>query len=115
LINANPLALQLYEVYRPIARSSVNAPVGIAVDLIYGVVMAAVFLRLYERLPGGAGLTKGLSFAILAWFFRVLMPAVSQWMMFNVPAATLVYGLVTGLAEMLAIGLLFGLTLRPAK
>ena len=41
------------------------------------------------------------------------MNAASDWMMFKVPAATLLYGLGTGLLEMLVIGILFGLTLRP--
>lgn len=115
VINANPLARGLFEVYRPIARTSVNAPAGIAIDLVYGFVMAGIFLLLYASLPGGSGWTKGVSFAVLVWFFRVLMNAASDWMMFKLPAAGLLYGLVTGLLEMLIIGILFGLTLRPAK
>jgi len=51
VINANPVAQKLYEVYQPIARTSVNAPVGIAVDLVYGLVMAGLFVVLYESLP----------------------------------------------------------------
>jgi hypothetical protein len=113
IINANPLAQKLYAVYQPIARTSVNAMAGIVIDLVYGFVMAAVFLLLYASLPGQHGMVKGLAFAILVWFFRVVMQAASTWMMFNVPIQTVVYGLVTGLAEMLALGLLYGLTLRP--
>lgn len=115
LINANPLARGLFEVYRPIARTSVNAPAGIAVDLVYGFIMAGIFLLLYSSLPGGSGWTKGVSFALLAWFFRVLMNAAADWMMFKLPAAGLLYSLATGLIEMLVIGILFGLTLRPAN
>jgi hypothetical protein len=115
VINANPLAQRLFQVYQPIARTSVNAPAGIAIDLVYGLVMAGVFLLLYPSLPGASGWTKGLSFGVLAWFFRVLMNTASDWMMFKVPAGTLLYGLGTGLLEMLVIGILFGLTLRPAK
>lgn len=114
LINANPLAQRLYEVYRPIAKTSVNVPAGIAIDLIYGFVMAGVFLLLYESLPGDTGLVKGISFAGLVWFFRVLMAVASQWMTFDVPVAALVYTLVTGLVEMLILGLLYGLTLKPS-
>jgi len=36
LLNANPLAQQVYAVYRPMARSSVNAIAGSLVDLAYG-------------------------------------------------------------------------------
>lgn len=114
MINANPLAQRLYDVYKPIARKSVNALAGVAIDLAYGFIMAAVFLLLYESLPGEIGLVRGISFALLAWFFRVVMGAASQWMMFNVPVETLLYMVFTGLGEMLILGILYGLTLKPA-
>ncbi|MBM3149634.1 MAG: hypothetical protein FJ008_05975 [Chloroflexi bacterium] len=112
LINANPLAQKLYAVYTPIARVSVNIFAGIAIDLVYGFIMAAVFLVLYKSLPGKTGLAKGISFAFLAWFFRVVMSVSSSWMMFNLPAVTLLYTLVAGLVEMLILGVLYGLTLK---
>ncbi len=115
VINANPLAQRLFEVYRPIARTSVNAPVGILIDLFYGFALAGIFLLLYPSLPGGSGLVKGLSFAVLAWFLRVLMNAASNWMMFKVPGETLAYSLGAGLVEMLVLGILWGLTLRPSS
>ena len=113
LINANPIAVKLYQVYKPIARTSVNALAGIAIDLAYGFIMAAIFLLLYESLPGQSGIVKGLSFAVLAWFFRGVMYAASTWMMFDLPITLVGYGLATGLAEMLVLGSLYGLTLRP--
>jgi hypothetical protein len=75
--------------------------------------MAAVFLLLYASLPGEAGWVKGVSFALLVWFFRVAMYTASQWVMFNVPVNTLLYTLVAGL-EMLVLGILYGLTLKPS-
>jgi len=42
------------------------------------------------------------------------MYAASQWVMFNVPVETLLYSLVSGLGEMLILGVLYGLTLKPA-
>jgi hypothetical protein len=54
------------------------------------------------------------SFSLLLWFFRVVMYAASQWVMFNVPPKALFYSVVTGLGEMLILGVLFGLTLKPA-
>ena len=113
LINANPLAQRLYEVYKPIARTSVNALAGITIDLVFGFVMAAVFLLLYKSLPGETGFVKGAGFAFLVWFFRVVMYGVSQWMMFKVSIGTLLYTLVTGLGEMLILGIFYGLTLKP--
>lgn len=114
VINANPLAQRLYEVYKPIARTSINPLAGIVIDLVYGFVMAGVFLLLYNSLPGEAGLVKGVSFAFLVWFFRVVMYTASQWVMFNVPVEALLYSLVAGLGEMLILGVLYGLTLKPA-
>jgi hypothetical protein len=113
VINANPLAQRLYEVYKPIARTSINPLAGIVIDLVYGFVMAGVFLLLYKSLPGQTGLVKGVSFAVLVWLFRVVMQAASQWIMFNVPIEALLYSLVAGLGEMLVLGVLYGLTLKP--
>jgi hypothetical protein len=114
LINANPLAQRLYDVYKPIARGSVNLPAGVVIDLVYGFVLAAVFLLLHQSLPGQSGILKGLSFALLAWFFRGVMGVASSWMMFEVPSSALLYTLVTGLAEMLMLGVVYGLTLKPS-
>jgi len=114
VIHANPLAQRLYQVYQPIAKTSFNPLAGILIDLAYGFVLAAVFLLLYKSLPGETGLVKGISFAILVWFLRVVMYTASQWVMFNVSSEALLYSLVTGLGEMLALGVLYGLTLKPA-
>ena len=113
LINANPLDQKLYEVYNPIAKTAINVPAGIIIDLVYGFVMAGVFLLLYRSLPGETGLLKGISFALLVWFFRVVMSVISGWMMFNIPIGALLYTLITGLGEMLILGILYGLTLKP--
>jgi len=113
VINANPLAQRLYEVYKPIARTSINPLAGIVIDLTSGFIMAGVFLLLYISLPGETGLVKGMSFASLVWFFRVVMSGASQWVMFKVPVAALLYSLVAGFGEMLILGMLYGLTLKP--
>ncbi len=113
VINANPLAQRLYAVYKPIARTSINPLAGIVIDLVYGFILAGVFLLLYKSLPGETGLVKGVSFACLVWFFRVVMYAASQWMMFNVTIEALLYSLIAGLGEMLILGVLYGLTLKP--
>lgn len=115
LINANPIAVRLFEVFKPIARTSLNFLAGIIIDLAYGFILAGLFLLLYPSLPGEVGLVKGVSFALIAWFLRVVMSVASQWMMYKVPGKTLLYSLLTGLGEMLLLGILYGLTLQPAK
>jgi hypothetical protein len=113
LINANPLARRLLEVYKPIARTSINVPAGIAIDLMYGFILAALFLFLYSALPGTSALVKGLSFALLVWFLRVVTYALSQWMTVPLSWQAVAYLLVTGLLEMAVLGVLFGFALRP--
>ena len=112
LINANPLAVGLYAVYSPIARQEINRAAGIIIDLIFGFAMAGAFLLLYNGLPGDHGIVKGLAFGLILWFFRVVMSAASQWMMFTVPIKSTLYTVAAGLVEMLVIGVLYGLTLR---
>ncbi len=113
LLNANPLATSLYAVYKPITSTSINFQAGIVIDLLYGFVLAGMFLLLYQSLPGATGLLKGISFAFLVWFLRVVMYAASQWVMFTVPDSAVLYTLVAGLGEMLILGILYGLTLKP--
>lgn len=113
VINGNPYAQKLFQAYKPIARTSINAPAGIIIDLVYGFIMGAVFLLLYSALPGDSGIIKGISFGLIAWFFRTVMSAASSWMMFNIPASALFYTAITGLIEMLIIGMIYGLFLKP--
>jgi hypothetical protein len=113
LINGNPLARRLHEVYKPIGKTTINVPAGVIIDLAYGFVMAGIFLVLYASLPGEIGVVKGITFAVMAWFFRVIMSAVSNWMMFKIPVAALLYSLLAGLAEMLVLGLIYGFFLKP--
>jgi hypothetical protein len=112
LINANPVAQRLYAVYRPIARESVNAVLGLTFDLVSGIVMAILFVALSPALPRG-WVHKGIAFGLIAWFFRVAMGSASQAVMFRVPASAPLYSLLTGLAEMTALGLLYGAFLKP--
>ena len=112
LINANPVAQRLYTAYRPIMRISVNVPLGVAFDLLFGIAMADIFIALAAALPAH-WLTRGLAFGLIAWFFRVVMSAASQAVMFQIPISTTIYTLISGLAEMLLLGLLYASLLRP--
>jgi len=113
VINANPIAVKLYEVYKPITKTSVNFIAGMIIDIAYGFILAAIFMLLYPSLPGMNGVVKGISFAGGVWFLRVVMGVASQWMMYKVPVKALLYTLITGLAEMLVLGILYGTTLKP--
>jgi len=114
LIYANPIAENLYEAYGPIRKTSVDVFAGVLIDLAYGFVLAGAFLLLRRSLPGQKNLAKGIAFALMIWFFRVVMSVASTWMTLNLPAGTLVYALLTGLAEMLVLGVLYGVTLKSS-
>ncbi len=111
LLNANPVAARLLAVYRPITRASINAPLGLAFDVVSGVVMAYLYVFLTPALPGG-WIAKGIVFGLIAWFFRVAMGVASQAIMFRVPPAALMYTLLTGLAEMALLGLFLAAVLK---
>lgn len=109
LINANPLAVKLMSCFKPIAREKINVLAGIIIDLCYGFAISGLFLFLKDILSGHTGLMKGIVYGAGIWFFRGLMNAVSSWMMYHVPGRTLLYMLLTGLAEMMALGILNGI------
>ena len=111
-IHANPLAKKLFTAYEPVAKKSINAPAGLLIDLVYGFVTAGVFLVLYQSLPGSTGAVKGIGFGLMVWFFRVVMGAATSWMTLNVPVSKILYTLITGLVEMLCLGMLFGISFK---
>ncbi|MCP4153671.1 MAG: hypothetical protein GY757_38435 [bacterium] len=113
LINGNPFAQELFLVFKPISKSTINIPAGIVIDLIYGFAMAGLFLVLFKSLPGKSALIKGLFYGLIIWFFRVVMYVVTVWMIFIVPSNALLYILFTGLGEMLIIGAIYGASLKP--
>ena len=115
LINANPVAQRLYDSLKPVAKTSVNVPAGIVIDLVYGFVMAGIFLLLYKSIPGESGFIKGLGFGFMVWFFRVVMSAATQWMTLNLSISAIIYTLLTGLGEMLILGIIFGFALKPSE
>ncbi len=115
LINANPIAQNLYSVYQPIMRSAINPVTGTLIDLFFGFMMAGIYLILNKNLPGTSGLAKGAYFGLLVWFFRTSMNTASQWVMFQIPTSTVLYSLASGLIEMLVLGMLYGATLQNER
>jgi hypothetical protein len=112
VINGNPFARKLYQVYKSEMKVTLNIPKSFFIYLLYGFAMASIFLLLYKSLPGKIGLVKGISFAMIAWFFRGFMGVMSQWMMYDIPSKTLIYVAFSGLCEALILGMFLGLTLK---
>jgi hypothetical protein len=111
-INGNPYAVRLMECFKPIAKQTINIPIGLVIDLIYGFIISGIFIVIMPVLPTEIGIIKGIIYGLGMWFFRVLMGVISNWMMFNIPGKTLIYTLLTGLVEMIIIGILNGLILK---
>lgn len=112
LIHANPIAIKVYRLYKPIQRTKINVPIGILIDLIYGFIMAGLFLLLNKSIPGATGWQKGLIYGCIIWFFRVVMHSVSNWMMFEESFQTLLYTMLAGFIEMMILGLIYGMFLK---
>jgi len=112
IINGNPYARRFMEVYQPIARKKINVPAGVLIDIVYGFIISGVFLLILPVLPSENGIVKGLVFGLGMWFFRVIMGAVSNWMMFKIPVNTILYMLVTGFIEMIILGIINGLIIK---
>ncbi len=112
IINGNRYAVKLMECYKPIARKKINIPAGLAIDLAYGFVISGLYVPLSLILPAESGIITGIMYGAGMWFFRVVMNVISSWMMFNIPGRTLVYTLLTGLVEMILLGIVNGLMLN---
>ena len=112
LINGNPYALKLMKCYKPIAKQTINVPIGVLIDLFYGFIITGIFIIIMPVMPTESGIIKGLVYGLGMWFFRVLMNVASNWMMFNIPGKTLIYTLLTGLIEMIILGILIGLLIK---
>jgi hypothetical protein len=112
LINANPYAVKLLECYKPIARQKINMAAGMVIDLVYGFLITGIYLLLMTALPTENGVIRGLAYGLGIWFFRGLMSVLSSWMMFEIPVKTLVYIAVTGLLEMLILGVFNGVLIQ---
>jgi CBS domain containing-hemolysin-like protein len=112
IINANPYAQKVYEVYKPILKTTINLPLNLLIYLVNGFALAAFFVFLRPILPGEIGIVKGICFALIIWYFRSFMAVIFQWMMFPLPSKAMVYGAISGLCEILLVGVVYGLILR---
>ena len=103
VLHANPLAQRLYVAYQPIARQSVSALAGSAIDLAFGMILAGLFSALRASLPGRSSVTKGLSFGLMVWFLRVCMRVAGELVVTVVPAEVHAYTLGAGLVQVLIV------------
>lgn len=111
--NANPLAAKALAFYEPIARGQFLMSLGIAADMISGLVLVFFFALLFPALPSSSGILKGLVFGLIVAYLRVVMNTVASYAMFSMPTGAFFYVLVSGILEMTVLGFLAGLLYRP--
>ena len=76
---------------------------GFVFEFINGFMLAVIYAVIHLSLPG-QGWAKGISFGFLVWGLRVVMWAFSTYMMFDVPAVSIAITTLTGLIEVLVLG-----------
>lgn len=86
----------------PIWKTPPNILAGLIFDLINGFILVAVYMTIYEGIPG-FGWRKGLNYGIIVGLFRVVMMSFSTIVMYNVPSMLVITSLVTGYTEMVIL------------
>jgi hypothetical protein len=76
---------------------------GLLFELINGFMLALIYAVIYRCLPG-RGWQKGISYGLIVWGLRVVMWAFSTFMMTGMPLALIAVTVVTGLIEVLILG-----------
>ena len=84
---------------------------GLVFELVNGFILAAVYAVIHSCLPG-AGWVKGVNYGLIVWALRVVMWAFSTYLMTDMPPTTISITVVTGLIEVLVIGVAIALVYR---
>jgi hypothetical protein len=84
---------------------------GLLFELINGFMLALIYAVIYRCLPG-QGWHKGISFGLIVWGLRVVMWAFSTYMMTDLPPALIAITVVTGLIEVLILGVVIAAIYR---
>lgn len=96
--------------FRQFSESAREAAACIGINLALGFGMTGIFLLMKKSLPG---FVIVMGFALAVWFFRVMMFFIRQWMTFKASANDLAYVFIAGVSQMITLGILYDLTLKP--
>jgi len=88
--------------------------IGLAFELINGFMLTTVYAVIHPSLPG-RGWRKGISFGLMVWGLRVVMWAFSTYMMTDLAPVSIAISVVTGLIEVLILGLAIATTYRDGE
>ena len=80
-----------------------KARVGLAFEVVNGFMLALIYALIQSDLPG-QGWIKGISYGLVVWGLRVVMWAFSTYMMTDMAPVLIGINVVTGLVEVLILG-----------
>jgi cellulose synthase/poly-beta-1,6-N-acetylglucosamine synthase-like glycosyltransferase len=84
---------------------------GLIFELINGFMLAVIYAVIHPSLPG-QGWKKGISYGLIVWGLRVVMWAFSTYMMTDMAPVLIVINGVTGLIEVLILGIVIAAIYR---
>ena len=85
--------------------------IGLAFELINGFMLTTVYAVIHPSLPG-QGWRKGIGYGLIVWGLRVVMWAFSTYMMTDMAPASIGISVVTGLIEVLILGVVIAAIYR---
>ena len=88
--------------------------IGPVFELINGFMLAVIYAVIHPSLPG-QGWKKGISYGLIVWGLRVVMWAFSTYMMTDMAPVSIVINVVTGLIEVLILGIVIAVIYRARR
>ena len=86
----------------PIWKTPPDILAGLIFDLINGFILLAVYIIIYNGIPG-FGWKKGLNYGIIVGLFRVVMTSFSTIVMYTIPFTLVITSLVIGYIEIVIL------------
>jgi hypothetical protein len=87
---------------------------GLIFELINGFMLAVIYAVIHPSLPG-RGWKKGISYGLIVWGLRVVMWAFSTYMMTDMAPVSIVINVVTGLIEVLILGIVIAVVYKARR
>jgi hypothetical protein len=85
---------------------------GLIFEGVNGFMLVVIYAIIHPSLPGSRRWQKGLSYGLIVWGLRVVMWAFSTYMMTNMPPILIAITVVTGLIEVLILGVVLAAIYR---
>ncbi|MEA2075277.1 MAG: hypothetical protein U9O85_06040 [Euryarchaeota archaeon] len=98
----------------PIWKTPPNILAGLFFDLINGFILVAVYVIIYNGIPG-FGWKKGLYYGLIVGLFRVVMMSFSSIVMYNIPLKLVITSLITGYIEIAILCIILAVIYEKLK